>query len=143
MLSIAVGLWTIYPSTPSPRNLDTALAYIFTQRQPGDAVIVLDWQSFDSTALYYPNVADVYVGAPATEIDYWQRRMALMRWITPSQVGPAEWYAERYQRIWVLQTPYTYPKNWDATAPWLKQHAHLSMEHDLPSIRVLLYEMGG
>lgn len=140
-LSVAVGLGAVYPAQPRVHSLEAAVATIFAERAPGDAIILLDWQSFDLVALRRPDATDVYVGAPAEGVASWQRRMALMRWHTPDQVGPPTGYAGRYGRVWVLATPYTYPSAWEAVAPWLSAHGHPVQEHELGDGRVLLYEL--
>ncbi|NTU80768.1 MAG: hypothetical protein HGA45_15555, partial [Chloroflexales bacterium] len=123
VLSMALGLGEAYPAQRRPHSLDPAVAYMFAERAPGDAVIVLDWQSFDLTALRHPDAADVYLGCTDESVAAWQRRMALMRWPTPAQVGPPERYAGRYRRVWVLQTPYTYPAPMRRSLPQLvEQH---------------------
>lgn len=143
IIGIAIGLAGVYPARPRPHTLDPALAYIFAEREAGDALIVLDWQGFDLTALRHPDAADIYVGAPPEQIGYWQRRMRLMRWPALDQVGPAAAYAGRYRRIWVLHTFYTYPVNWEAVEPWLEQRGHLIERRDIGDAQVLLYEIGG
>lgn len=140
-VSMAVGLFLIYPAAPRPHSLQAAVDYIFAQRAPGEAVVLLDWQSFDLTALRHPDENDVYVGSAAEQIDYWQRRMALVRWHTPAQVGPAEGYAGAYSRVWVLQTPYTYPINWEAVAPWLAEQGSVVLERELGDGSVVVYAL--
>lgn len=140
-LTIAAGLAATYPSAPAPHTLQPALETIFAERRPGDAVILLDWQSFDLAALRHPDAADVYVGGPAENIGYWQRRMAFMRWHTPDQVGPPERYAGRYRRVWVSLTPYTYNKAWDATGPWLERNGRLLQDRAIGEARVMLFEL--
>ena len=130
-VSIVAGLAITYPSAPAPHSLQPPLDALFSARRPGDAVILLDWQSFDLAALRYPDATDVYFGGPAASIGASQRRMAFMRWHTPDQVGPAEGYAGRYRRVWLFSTRYTYPTFWAATKPWLSEHGRLAEQREI------------
>lgn len=131
LTSVLVGLALTYPVTPRPHSLQPLIETIFRERQPGDAVILLDWQSFDLTALLYPEAPDVYVGSSEADIAYWQRRMAFMGWHTPDQIGPPAAYAGRYRRVWVLGTLYTYPETWNAVTSWLDDHGRVVEEREM------------
>lgn len=138
-----IGLSLTYPVAPRPHSLQPAVDLIFTERRPGEAVILLDWPSFDLTALRYPDATDVYVACTEEAIAGWQRRMTFMRWHTPHQVGPPEAYATKYRRIWVMGTLYTYPEIWDRVISWLDDHGRVVDQRkvgDDPG-RILVYEL--
>jgi mannosyltransferase len=141
ILSMFAGLGTIYLAAPTPHTLQRATDLIFAERRPGDAVVVLDWQSFDLTALTHPEADAVYWATTPESVAPLQRRMRFMRWHTPENVGPLDSFAPRYKRIWITQTPYVYNYQWDAMEGWLEAHGRRVFERELDEAKVILYEL--
>jgi hypothetical protein len=139
-VSIGIMLPAVYPATAQPHSLAPTIDTVFAERQPGDAVIVLDWQSFDYVALRYPDAQDVYVGSLAVNKPVWQRRMAFMGWHTPAQVGPPAEFAARYSRVWVIHTVYTYPTEWALVEEWLEANMNLADEGKVEQNSIRRYE---
>lgn len=140
ILSMFAGLGTIYLAAPTLHTLQQGTDYMFAERRPGDAIVALDWQSFDIAALRYPDARDLYWAVDERLIPNTQRRVGFMGW-PPQNVAWLDSFGHNYKRLWVSQTPYIYNWQWEAIEGWLKANGRLVEEREFDEARILLYEL--
>jgi uncharacterized membrane protein len=133
-----------YPNTPQQNQLIRMADYIMVNRQPGDAIAVADWQSFDTTVLRYPDQRHLYIlPGPDGDTSGWERRIEMMRWHSPQNVQPVADFAPEYRRVWLVLTNYTYNRGYhqEVNQGWLESHGRLVEERDFKRAVVYLYAL--
>ncbi len=143
--SIAV-LMFVYPTRPTQSPLINMADYLHQQQQAGDAIAYTDWQSFDATALRYPDQRNIFL-LPGTNVwtstDDWQRRMRYVNWHEPDNVLPVAEFAPNYQRVWLVMTSYSYDLLYyqQHSQGWLEAHGELLETIEYPRGTVFLYQI--
>jgi mannosyltransferase len=150
LTSILVSLAAMYPNTRRPNSLIRLAHFIATEQRPGDAVVFADWQGFETTAMLYPSLDDVYIlPAPSaskaqwvSESD-WAGRLAYIGWHSPQNVQPAAQFAPRYRRIWIVFTRYSQNLDFQVQTNqgWLNEHGRQVQKLDFERAVLYLYEM--
>ncbi len=144
VISSFLNLAYAYPNAPRQNSLVRMADYFAEHWQPGDAFVVADWQSFDTTVLIQPELPDLYL-LPGPDLDptYWQRRAELMRWHSPQNIRPVADFAPDYRRVWLVFSQYTYGLDYhqEVNQGWLEQHGQFVQKLDFDRAVVLVYEV--
>lgn len=146
--SSMMSLASIYPGTAQPNDLIHLSNYIVAHQQRDDAVAFIDWQTFETTALFHPRLPNTFVvpGPSASRTQWsskadWQARMRYISWHTPQNVQSVQEFAPHYRRVWLVLSLYTpnldYHQQTDQG--WLEQHGHLIEKYDFHRAVVRLY----
>jgi hypothetical protein len=142
--SSVAGLAYAYPDTRRNNQIIQLADYIAANRQPGDAMAVADWQSFDMTVLTHPDQRHLYIlPGPDGDTSNWERRIELMRWHSPQNVQSVAAFAPEYRRVWFVLTDYTYNRGYhqEVNQAWLETHGRLVEQFDFERARVYLYAL--
>ncbi|NJP04597.1 MAG: hypothetical protein HC837_02670 [Chloroflexaceae bacterium] len=116
--------------------------YLVQQQQPGDAIAVSEWQSFDALVLAHPEATDAYLLPGLSDRQGLEARARIMRWQTPDHIAPIEAFAPDYQRVWFALTTYgDVPYHQQFTRGWLDAYGELVHEERFGSAVVYLYEL--
>jgi len=144
VVSSAAGLSYAYPDTPRNNQIIQLADYIAANRQPGDAMVVADWQSFDMTVLAHPDQRHLYIlPGPDGDTSDWEQRIEVMRWHSPQNVQSVAEFAPEYRRVWFVLTDYTYHRGYhqEVNQGWLETHGRLVEQFDFERAQVYLYEV--
>jgi hypothetical protein len=150
LASVLTSLVVVYPDARRPNRLIELAHYIAAQQQPGDAVAFVDWEGFETTAMLYPNLDDVYILPAPSESkaqwvseEDWSGRLAYIGWHTPQNIQPVREFAAGYRRVWIVFTRYTQNRDYQVQTNqrWLAENGRLVQELDFQRAAVYIYEL--
>lgn len=144
--SLVISLALLYTQPRWQNGAIQVAHWLADNQQPGDAIVLTYWYSYDATAFSHPELEDTYIApGPAYDVPFWVRRISYIGWKTPWHVQPVAHIAPRYQRIFFLQSIHNpdFAYHHEHNKAWLEEQGWVVMQRDFADgTQLSVYEMG-